>query len=191
MNRHPIHVLFAALIALASVRSGLAHAGPPFPILADQPIPGYIVTIWADPDIGEALFYVVLEPGEEKNPAAVSRVELWVEPVSGRLAKAVYPSEQMKARGHLRFVVKPRFDRQEFWDVGVEIQLADGTTHPLLAEVESTPPGLGRWGLLAYLFPFVLFGGLWAVVFVRKARAKMSGEANLDSVPAVGHEAEK
>ena len=154
------------------MRSASAHVGPPFPILADQKFPGYVATIWADPDIGEALFYVVLEPGELKNLPEVSKVELSVEPTNGRLPKKTYPTNQQKARGHLRFVATPEFDTQEFWKIGVDIKLGDGTAHSLLAQVESTPPGLGPWDLVVYLIPFVLFGGLWAMVFVRKTRLK-------------------
>jgi hypothetical protein len=147
-----------------------AHVGPPFPILSDQKIPGYEVAIWADPDIGEALFYVVLEPSGTTSVEAVSRVEFRVAPVSSRLPTKSYPTNQQKARGHLRYVATPEFDIQEVWNVSVEIHLKDGTIHPLSAQVESTPPGMGRWDLLVYFFPFVLFGSLWAMTFVRRSR---------------------
>jgi hypothetical protein len=172
MQRSLIAMRLAALVVFGSLRPADAHVGPPFPILTDQRIPGYVVTIWADPDIGEALFYVVLEPGGSKNPKAVAQVHLSVEPVNGRLPKKVYLAAREKARGHLRYMAMPQFDTQEFWKVGAEIRFADGTTHSLFAQVESTPPGLGPWDLVIYLFPFVLFGGLWAVVFVRRSRAK-------------------
>ncbi len=158
-------------LGLAWSRSALAHVGPPFPILVDQPIPGYVVTVWADPDIGEAVFYVVLEPGESTSAGAISEVEVWVQPVSERLPKAVYRATQESARKHLRFLAKPEFDAAELWTVGIDLRRADGTNHSLVTQVEATPPGLGSWDLLIYLFPFVLFGGLWGMVFIRRSRA--------------------
>lgn len=178
-------ICFAALLAFVSLRSNSAHVGPPFPILSDQPVPGYAMSIWADPDIGEALFYVVLEPEKSNTAPSVSQIEFWVEPVNGRLARKAYPVNQQKARGHLRHVATPQFDTQEFWKVGVVIKLADGSTHPFVAQVESTPPGLGPWDMLVYIFPFVLFGGLWAVVFVRKARIKAAKRRNAQAAPEI------
>jgi cytochrome c-type biogenesis protein CcmH/NrfF len=77
----------------------------------------------------------------------------------------------------LRFVAKPEFDVQEMWAVGVVIRAADGVVHSFATQVEATPPGLGPWDLLIYLFPFVLFGALWAVVFMRRARKRTTHAA--------------
>ncbi len=172
MQRRFLLILLFVLMWFASSQRALAHVGPPFPILTDREIPGHLVSIWADPDIGEALFYLVLEPREGQKAPAVSNVEFWVEPVNGRLPRKSYPVNQQKARRHLRFVATPKFDTQEFWRAGVEIKLGDGTAHSFAVEVESTPPGLGRWDLLVYIFPFVLFGGIWIMVMVRKARQR-------------------
>jgi len=157
---------------LASSHLALAHVGPPFPILVDQPIPGHIVTVWADPDVGEAVFYIVLEPEKSAAADAVSGVEVWVQPVTGRLPKAVYRATLESSRGPLRFVAKPEFDVAEPWTVGVDIRLANGTNYPFVTQVVATPPGLGPWDLLIYLFPFVLFGGLWVMVFLRRTRVR-------------------
>lgn len=164
--------MIAILLGLGLVwpRPAVAHVGPPFPILVDQPIPGYVVTVWADPDVGESLFYVVLEPSETTATEPIANVELWVQPVSERLPKVVYRATQESARRHLRFVAKPDFDVAEPWTVGIDIQRTDGTQHRFVTEVEATPPGLGSWDLLIYLFPFVLFGGLWGLVFIRRSR---------------------
>jgi hypothetical protein len=109
-------------------------------------------------------------------------VDLSVEPVNGRLPEKIYPTNQQKARGHLRFVATPEFDSQEFWKIRADIKIGDGSTHSLLTEVESTPPGLGPWDLLVYLAPFVLFGGLWAMVFVRKSRRKPAKNGNVHTI---------
>lgn len=164
--------LFAAMLSFGWLRPAQAHVGPPFPIITDQPLPGHIVTVWADPDIGESVFYVVLEPAASAAPLKVSEIDVWVEPVSHRLPKKVYKAVQETARGHLRFAAKPEFDAQEMWTVGVDIRATDGTAHAFTTQVEATPPGLGPWDLLINLFPFVLFGALWVIVFARKSRKK-------------------
>jgi hypothetical protein len=137
-------------------------------------MPGHLVTLWADPDIGESIFYVVLEPAPSAAAALISEVDVWVEPVSQRLPRKVYRAVQEVARGHLRFAAKPELDVREMWAVGVEIRTADGAVHSFATQVEATPPGLGPWELLVNLIPFVLFGGLWAMVFVRRARNRAS-----------------
>jgi hypothetical protein len=169
----------AMLLCVAGVglaQSAVAHVGPPFPILEARRIPGYSVSLWADPDIGEALFYVMAEPdkGVEKR-AVIHQVRLWVEPVSRRLPREEMVAEQQSARGYLRFVATPLLDAAEMWKVGVDIRLADGGTHGFETEVEATPPGLGPWDMVIYLFPFVLFGGLWAMVFIRRTRRPPTG----------------
>lgn len=176
MTRKLVLSLFVVLACgvISPVRSARAHEGPPFPILVDHEIPGYMVTIWADPDIGEAIFYVVLEPGKSPSAGAPTGVDVWIQPVSERLPKVVYHAERESGGGPLRYAARPFLDAQEMWTVGVDIRLAEGDTHQLTAEVEATPPGPTPWDLLIYLFPFVLFGGLWGFAFVRRAgRARM------------------
>jgi hypothetical protein len=139
----------------------------------DEPIPGYLVSVWADPDIGEATFYVVTEPdpGAAATPTAAPRVEVWVEPVSQRLDKATYPAERQAMRNRIQFFAAPQFDRQEMWNVGVVVHSPSGPTSELVTQVEATPPGAGPWDVLIYLFPFVLFGGLWTLGMIRRWRA--------------------
>ncbi len=148
-----------------------AHSGPPFPIVNEQPIPGYLVSLWTDPDIGQSTFFVVLEPDKSASHGAISSVDIAVQPVSGRLPKAVYHAAREDARSSLRFTVHPELDAQELWRVDADIHLAGGSTRSFTAQVEATPPGGGPWGLLLFLLPILLFGGLWTLVFIRRSRA--------------------
>jgi hypothetical protein len=52
------------------------------------------------------------------------------------------------------------------------------------AEVEATPPGLGRWDLLVYLFPFALLGGLWAYGVIRYRHRGRASHPNSMSSPS-------
>lgn len=182
-RRLPGFLLFGAgLLALPHIAS--AHSGPPFPILVDQPIPGYVISLWTDPDVGEATFFVVAEPDKAGSRPEIAAVEIWLQPASGRLPKAVLPAVREQGRGHLRFTALPEIDAAELWHVGFEMAMADGSRHAFATEVEATPPGGGPWYLLFYLFPFILFGGLWAMVFVRRSRLAAAARADSAQVHA-------
>lgn len=167
------------LVWLASPGTARAHKGPPFPVLMDEPIPGYSVSAWADPDIGTGTFYIVTDPrgGETEAP----HVELWAQPVSKRLPKVTYPAEREDLGDSIEFVALPEFDQQEMWTVGIVVQPAHGDASELTVEVEATPPGIGPWGLVIYLVPFLLFGGLW--IMGMKRRRGMVRAANSQSEP--------
>lgn len=169
----------SALSCFSDCASAVAHEGPPFPILVDQKIPGYLVSVWADPDIGKGEFYVVLEPAEDRSPAADQtgsslQVEVWVQPVSKRLEKVSYPAKQQPMRNRIQFLAEPHFDQQEMWSVGIVIRPSSGPPSELATEVEATPPGAGPWDVLIYLFPFAFFGGLWALAFLRRRQTHVS-----------------
>lgn len=164
----------------ASVAS--AHEGPPFPILMDEPAADYVVSVWADPDIGEATFYVIVESPEGEQPTELPDVSMWTEPVSGRLDRATYQATRQTLRSQLQFEARPYFDQRDVWAVGFEIAGPDGEPTTLRAEVESTPPGSGPWILAFYLLPFLLLGGMWVMAMARRRRmiaehaAVMSGK---------------
>lgn len=166
--------LVAAFLGAVFVaqNSALAHIGPPFPIIVDQPVSGYMVNVLANPDTGQAVCIVLLDPGTSKAIAAVSKIEVWVQPVSRRLPKAIFPMTQEPGRGPLRFVAQPEFDVAEMWTLGIDLHFANGKTEHLLTRVEATPPGIGPWGLLFFLFPIILFGTLGLLVFIRRTRGR-------------------
>jgi hypothetical protein len=63
------------------------------------------------------------------------------------------------------------FDAQEMWRVRVTINSAEGGGGAV-ANVEVTPPGLGRWDMLLYLLPFLGMGFLWFKAVRRKHRRR-------------------
>lgn len=164
-------------IAVGVAFPASAHEGPPFPILVDRPLSDYVVSVWADPDIGEALFYVILETPDGQIPSQPPEVSMWVEPVSGRLDRTTRVTTRQPLRSQMQFEAHPHFDQQDMWTVGIQIQGPDGVLHELATQVESTPPGYGGWGLAIYLFPFLLLGTLWIVAMIRRARTKYPREA--------------
>ncbi len=168
----------AVILLLLWCYPAFGHEGPPFPVLMDEPVPGYLVSVWADPDIGTGTFYVMIEPsGDSASPAGPPKVEVWVQPQNERLPKTNYVAKQQDLRNRLQFVAEPYFDQQEMFAVGIVIENRDGQRTELLTEVEATPPGLGAWDLALYLFPFVLFGGLWVIGFIKRRRPIASSSA--------------
>ena len=104
----------------------------------------------------------------DKNPVPPDlKVQIGVQPVSGRLPEVVYAAERENLRGQTQYKGLVQFDAQELWRIRVGLQSGQGNGE-LLATVEATPPGYGRWDLLIYLSPFLAIGGLWLIAVIRK-----------------------
>lgn len=148
-----------------------AHEGPPFPLFVDQKVAPYVVSVWTDPDVGEALFFVIVSPEPGAQLPADLRAQVGVQPVSGRLPEAVYTGERENLQEQVQYRAVVHFDAQELWRVRVRLESAQGNAETT-ATVEATPPGYGRWDLLIYLLPFLGIGVLWAIAMVRKLRRR-------------------
>lgn len=170
-------IALIGLVALAGRSVASAHEGPPFPILMDQPLADYVVSVWADPDIGEAQFFIVVESPSGAPPREAPRVAMWVEPVSGRLDRATWRATRQPLRNQMQFETRPHFDQRDLWTVGIRLTRPGASEfEELTTQVESTPPGYGPWDLAIYLFPFLLLGGSWVAAMVRRSRMTHMGE---------------
>lgn len=158
--------LLVVVLLLADVAN--AHEGPPFPLVVDQKADRYVLSIWSDPDVGEALFFVILNAPE---PPADLRVQIGVQPVSGRLPEAFYAATRENVQGQIQYRATVHFDAQELWRVRVRLESAQGNAETVTT-VEATPPGYGRWDLLVYLLPFLAIGALWAVAMLRRIKRR-------------------
>jgi hypothetical protein len=153
---------------LLFVNSTRAHEGPPFPIVVDQKVDPYVVSIWTDPDVGTALFFVIVNA---PNLPADLRVQLGVQPATGRLAEVFYPTVREELQGQTQYRAEVHLDAEELWRVRVRLESAAGNAETL-ATVEATPPGYGRWDLLVYLLPFLAIGVLWSIALVRRIKRR-------------------
>lgn len=171
IRRLPLFVLAMALgLGLLAGSPARAHQGPPFPILVDQTVGPYVVSVWTDPDIGTGTFYVILDAPKGKRLIEPKRVRIGVRPVSGRLPEVLYDAEAQRVRQGARYYTTAQFDRGEMWHVRCVVDGPQGGGE-LKADVEATPDGtLGPLGSLIYLVPFLGVGGLWlkAVLYRRK-----------------------
>lgn len=166
--------LIILLIGSAEAR---AHEGPPYPIIVDKVVGPCVVSIWGDPDVGIGTFYIILEPPEGGSIPEDIKVELGVQPVSGRLAETFHGAEREGVRGRVQYKAEVPFDSQEFWRVRLILQSSAGGGE-VATDVEVTPPGYGRWDLLIYLFPFLAIGWLWLRAVLRnRSRKKAAHEA--------------
>ena len=164
-------LLTAAVLVLACSARASAHEGPPYPILVDKSLGPSVASVWADPDVGTGTFFVILEPPPGGSLPEDLKVEIAVRPADGRLAEAVHAAAREDVRGRVQYKAEVPFDAEGPWHVRVALQSPRGGGE-VAADVEVTPPGLGRWDLLLYLFPFLLIGALWLRAVTRRGRAK-------------------
>ena len=163
--------LLCLYVSLAPPARG--HNGPPFPIIVDQRVGPCIVSLWTHPDIGVGTFFVMVDAAPGHAIPSDVKIDLGMQPVSGRLAEVIYPTRRENLRGQIEFKTEVNFDRQEFWRARLILHSSQGDGEST-ASVEATPAGFGRWDLLLYLLPFAGVGFLWfkAVTAKRSYRRK-------------------
>ena len=166
-RRHALPLIITLLMA----RIVSAHEGPPFPLFVDQKVDRYIVSLWSDPDVGDALFFVIVSAQDGAQVPGDLHVQIGVQPVSGRLPEAFYTGERENVSGQVQYRAQVHFDAEELWRVRVRLQSSAGNAETTTT-VEATPPGYGRWDLLVYLFPFLAIGVLWTIAMIRKIKRR-------------------
>ena len=157
------------VIILLLVRTTSAHEGPPYPLFVDQKVDRYVVSLWSDPDVGDALFFVIVSAPAQLPPDL--QVQIGVQPASGRSPETFYTGERESVSGQIQYRALVHFDAEELWRVRVRLHSSQGTAETSTT-VEATPPGYGRWDLLVYLLPFLAVGVLWAVAMFRKIKRR-------------------
>ena len=169
--RYLVRSVMAVCLLLSLCLNTAAHEGPPFPIIVDKSVGPCIVSVWTDPDVGESKFFVIVNPQTGGTIPADLKVELGVQPTSGRLAEVLYPAQREDLRDQVQYKAFVYLDAQEMWRVRVVLASAQGSGEAS-ATVEATPPGYGRWDLLIYLLPFVAVAGLWLRAVTRRRSAR-------------------
>lgn len=169
MGLHRARYALPVVVVFVLISTTRAHEGPPYPLFVDRQVAPYVVSVWTDPDVGDALFFVILNAPVQL-PSDL-RVQVGVQPVSGRLPEAFFPAEREDLQGQVQYRALVKFDAEELWNVRVKLESAQGNVETL-ATVEATPPGYGRWDLLVYLMPFLAIGALWAIAIVRRLKRR-------------------
>jgi hypothetical protein len=99
------------------------------------------------------------------------KIQVGVQPISGRLAEAVYSAWPENQRGQVEFKTEVQFDQQEYWKVHLTLTSSAGSGEAF-SKVEATPPGFGRWDLLLYMLPFLGAGFLWFSAITKRRRLR-------------------
>jgi hypothetical protein len=175
-GNHPIiRVLLACLLASALATlcapNAAAHNGPPFPIITDQRIGPYIISLWTHPDLGTGTFFVMVDPVPGGTVPKDLKIQIGVQPVSGRLAEVVYSAWPLDLRGQVEYKTEVQFDQQENWKVRLILASSAGGGEAI-SQVVPTPAGFGRWDLLLYLLPFLGVGFLWVTAITKRRRIR-------------------
>lgn len=171
MIRHSARYALPFFIFCLFARTASAHEGPPFPLFVDQKVDRYLVSVWTDPDVGTAQFFVIISAQGAGEVPADLRVQIGVQPVSGRLTEKFYVAQRENLQQQIQYKAEVHLDAEELWQVRVRLESAQGNAETV-ATVEATPPGYGRWDLLLYLFPFLAIGILWGIALIRKIRRR-------------------
>ena len=149
-----------------------AHSGPPFPIVSDQLVNGYKVSVWTDPDVTDddaraGRFWVTVSPPAASVVVAVKPLD---RPGETRAAAA-----QMVNGDARRYFTALRLDHEGRFGVRVEI---DG--QPGLARVDAYTDAtydLRPRPILTLLFvaPFLLVGFVWGKLIIKRKMSPRGG----------------
>jgi hypothetical protein len=101
------------------------------------------------------------------------KVQVIVQPVSGRLPEARYDAWREQLRNRVEFKAEVPFDKEETWRI--RIVLASTQVAGETAVNVPVTPALGRWSLLFFLLPFLGIAAAWlrAIRVRQKRRKKM------------------
>jgi hypothetical protein len=155
-----LSVWLLSVLWLVSPTAARAHNGPPFPIIENRRVGPCVISLWTHPDVGTGTFFVFVEPIPGGTVPMDLKVQIGVQPESGRLPEAVYTATQDDSGGQLQYKAVVEFDREEFWRVRLVMESSQGRGEEF-SRVEATPVGFGKWDLLFFLLPFLLIGFLW------------------------------
>jgi hypothetical protein len=151
-------VLFLLWLILATPAN--AHNGPPFPIIENRTVGRCVISLWTHPDVGTGTFFIFVQPVAGASVPKDLKVQIGIQPESGRLPEVVYAAEEDNSGGQLQYKAPVQFDRDEFWRVRLILQSSQSHDE-VFSRVEATPVGFGKWDLLFFLLPFLLIALLW------------------------------
>lgn len=153
-----------------------AHDGPPYPIVSNQLLGAYRVSVWTDPDTTDdgtagGQFWVMIDParaGDSVSPEVRAEVTIW--PLDRPGAPLTGRTTPVSGNATRQFIAL-RMDHEGRFAVRVDLENGSGRMS-VDAEVQATYDlRPSRLMLVVYLLPFVLAGFLWTALLVRRRRA--------------------
>ena len=167
-------VTMALVAASATAR---AHSGPPFPIVSDQVVGPYVVSIWTDPDTTDdgspgGQFWVRLgRPAGFPELPAQTRAIVAVKPLDRQGPQVTAPATPVRGEVTNQFAALVMDHEGRFAvHVSVEGPLGSAAVQGTVdATYDLRPP---RSLFLLYLAPFVLAGLLWGRLLASRRSAQ-------------------
>ena len=160
-----------AIFVIGCSPNAAAHNGPPFPILEGRRVGPYTIALWTHPDLGTGTFFVLVDPPPGGMVPKDLKIQIAVQPATGRLPEAVYSAWIEDQKGQVEYKAEAQFDQQEVWKVRLMMNSSIGGGEAT-SEVIPTPAGYGRWDLLLFALPFIGVGFLWFKVAAKKRQLK-------------------
>ncbi|HXE62401.1 MAG TPA: hypothetical protein VN519_02625 [Bryobacteraceae bacterium] len=170
MTRSRLSLFLISALFLVPRRAP-AHIGPPFPIIENRKVGPVSVELWIHPDIGPSVVFVVVHPLPGQTIPKDLKMEVGVQPESGRLKEVLYGMWRGDTTDYVQYNSQVEFDRDEMWKVHLLVY-SGGVTQHAWARVEATPTVLGSWELLVYVLPFVAIGFIWFKAAARKKKLR-------------------
>jgi hypothetical protein len=169
-----VAVILCFGIGLIPVAVG-AHNGPPFPIVSNQIVGPYTVSVWTDPDSTDdgsagGQFWVTVHPADLQSPLpAATTVMVLLEPADRAGAQSRASAQAIDDDPARRFAALV-MDHEGRFRVRVTIAGPLGSAF-VDSEVDATydqrpPPAM----IAVYLLPFLLVGFLWVKLLWRRRR---------------------
>src|ERR1700728_317958 len=125
-----MHKLWSGCLAVVLVSRlasrARAHNGPPFPIIEGKRVGPCIVALWTHPDVGTGTFFVILDPPPGGSIPKDLKIEIGIQPVSGRLKEVRYTAQREDLRGQVQDNTQVYFDADEIWKVHLLLHSAAG-----------------------------------------------------------------
>ncbi|HEU4690776.1 MAG TPA: hypothetical protein VFS23_20545 [Vicinamibacterales bacterium] len=153
-----------------------AHDGPPYPIVSNQLLGPYRISVWTDPDTTDdgtpgGQFWVMIDAASAGASLAPDvRAQVTVRPLD-RAGSPVSGKATPVNDDPARQFVALTMDHEGRFAVSVEVEGTTGRASAdaeVLATYDSRP---SRVVLAVYLVPFVLVGFLWTTLLIRRRRA--------------------
>ena len=160
-----------AILAIGCAQNAAAHNGPPFPILEGRHVGPYTIALWTHPDLGTGTFFVLVDPPPGGTVPKDLKIQIGVQPVTGRLPESVYWAWVEDQKGQVEYKAEAQFDQQELWKVRLVMDSSIGGGEAT-AQVIPTPAGYGKWDLLLFALPFIGVGFLWFKVAAKRRQLK-------------------
>jgi len=166
--RRPLRAAGRAVCVALLALPALAHDGPPYPILVDEQVAGWTLSVWADPDVGTGTFYyyVSAPPGQAADALRIQAISV---PADGAAPQVTGQSEPAQAHEPFQHVGTLEFAYRGKWPTRFVILAGEAESMvlgELAFDLDVTPPGLGALDILWFAFPFLAIGGLWLRVLL-------------------------